>query len=224
MQIMRPVVNKELQRYLSIVDEYYSSEAFANDQNLDREQAISLLSEKIKSAWHEAYMAADAWRDLVLSIRSKPWVQFVRNWEQATPQAYKVIVGMERGNNYPTCSIVVFVSFIGKQIGMLYVDMLAAESNNRPFYEYSRTSRNSLPVPFASYSPLNKVHAKYHMEILEEVNKFFPEFTFFENQFADYQVKGVQTEQDYYPVTYLWFFLKEASRPEFRPSTYDWRG
>lgn len=215
---MRKIVNREIQEYLSIVDEYYSSEAFPNDQNLDREKVTSLLSEKLKSAWHDADMAADTWSNLVLGIRSKPWVKFARNWEKACSlHTYKLIVGIRRDNGDWPCSVVLFLSFIGKQIGMLYVDMLA-ENNHRPFHEHSRTPGNSVPIPFASYSPLNKSHEEHYMEILEEVNRFFPEFTFFENRFADYKVKGVQTEDDYFTDIDLFMIFFERGLPAGVPT------
>lgn len=218
MLTMRQIVNKDLQKYLSIVDEYYSSEAFPNDPNLDREKVLSLLSDKLKVAWHAADLTAEVWGHLVLSFRNKAWVRFVRNWDKATPHTYKLIVGIEPDNGDPPCSIVVFLSFIGRQIGMLYVDTLAAGSNNRPFYDHSRNSGNSFPISFASYSPLNKLHKKYSAEILEEVIKFFPDFTLFESQFADYKVKGVQTEEDYFVDIDLFMIFFERGLPAGVPT------
>lgn len=129
-----------------------------------------------------------------------------------------MVVGIDSGNNDIPSSIVVFISFVGKQIGMLYVDMLAAGSNNRPFYEHSRIPGDSHPVSFASYSPLNKLHEKYAVEILDDVVRIFPGFTFFENRFADYKVKGVQTEEDYYSDIDLFMVFFERGLPAGVPT------
>jgi hypothetical protein len=217
-QFMEQIVNRGIQDYLSIVDEYYSQEAFPNDERLTREMVISLLSDRLRSAWHDTDIAADRWRNLVLNVKGKPWVKFARDWEKATPQAYKMIVGIEPDNNDIPSSIVVFLSFVGKQIGMLYVDMLAAGSNDRPFYEHSRTPGNYSPVSFASYSPLNKLQEKYSIEILEEISKLFPEFTLFENRFADDKVQGVQTEEDYYSDIDLFMVFFERGLPAGVPT------
>ncbi|QDK79924.1 hypothetical protein EXU85_15420 [Spirosoma sp. KCTC 42546] len=212
---MQQTADKELSDYLSTIEKYYPLELIPDgiSLKLTHEEFLALFPAQLKRAWKEAEAAAGEWTKLVERIKEKSWIQFIRNHELMTRQAYKLIIGIKQENLEPGCSIVVFLSFIGKKIGLLYVDLNAPLSNQRPVYDYSRNPNRARPITYASYFPFTKSHELYISELLTEITSLFPEFTLFDNQLADYKVNTIQTEEDSYLNIDLFMVFFERGLP-----------
>ncbi|GAB4044990.1 hypothetical protein [Spirosoma jeollabukense] len=209
-----------LSKYLSTIEEYYPLELIPDGIafKISREQFLAPFPAQLKRAWQEAEAAAGEWTILIEKIRGKPWVQFIRNHELMTPQAYKLVIGIKQEHLQPSSSLVVFLSFIDKKIGLLYVDHSAKLSNQHPVYDYSRNPNQQRPIPYASYLPFTESHERYTPELLTEIASIFPGFTLFDNHLADYKVSAIQTEEDSYFNIDLFMVFFERGFPAGLPA------
>lgn len=206
---MQQTANSRLEEYLDIVRRHYSLSSFRTEASKD--EFFSSLSGDLKEAWNNAGLAASNWGLFINNIQNKPWVRFIRDWGMANRQCYKVIIGLKDDSSSAICSIVLFLSFIDKKIGFLYVDMNDALVNHHPFYDYSSNPSRRQLISFASYLPLNRLHATLSSEILVEINKVFPDFTLFDNRFADFKIEAIQTEEDdFYNIDLFMVFFERG--------------
>jgi len=142
------------------------------------------------------------WNALLAELGDMDWVDWqIRDMSYNSNHIFKGVIMLKCDNKEKSTGIIFHLSLIGNQIGIYFSDH-AIINNFRPIEEalyYSAEDANA-PVIHRelSYFPLNDLHVKYKPALLMTIKEYFPDFTEFDNQFAESKMEWVQLEWGFY--------------------------
>ncbi|MCE6989632.1 hypothetical protein [Dyadobacter sp. CY323] len=196
-------VDKKRAEYLAIVSTYFSNDQIVEDGSMTADAYLDLLHPELIDTWKRKKAAFERWNEMLSQFGKLDWAYSSRNMHFDTNEGFKVVVHIKLPDDLNRLvGISIHLSFLGNQIGFYYSDT-KTELNNDPIgvpIKYSSLIRShSCQVNSeVSYQPINDQHLIYKPLLADMVKRFFPEFVEFDNQYADFKVKDIQTELGYF--------------------------
>jgi len=194
-------IASDLNDYLLVVNKYFSNEKIDESKVNDPRDFRYLFSTNLQNTWEKKMTEIERWNSLFQLFGEFDWALHTRDMSFDLNHGFKLVLTFKHPElPMRNIGIICHLSLIGNLIGLYYADSKTTK-NNQPIgnpHKSSLTINNGQYEPYTSYSPFNDLHIKYKEVIIKTVHQIFPEFTEFDNCFADHKITSIQLDDDYY--------------------------